>query len=219
MHVLVLRLRHDPQRREEGQDADGDVDEEDPAPRERLSERAAEHESDGRTANGDRGPDTECPGALLPLGEGGGDDRERRGRDQRGAQPLQRPEADQLAGGGCDPVEQRGAGEDDQADEEEPLPSQEVPRAPAEQQEAGEDERVRVDHPLQAGLVLEAERRLDVRQGNVHDRRVEDDHELRKADDYEYDPGIRRMAAHSAPYVSGLISPFQATSGRFSYAT
>ncbi len=72
--------------------------------------------------------------------------------------------------------------------------------------------------PLQARLA-EAERRLDVRQRDVHDRRIENDHELREADDHEYDPGIRGMAAHSAPYVSGLGSPFQASSGRSPYAT
>ena len=60
---------------------------------------------------------------------------------------------------------------------------------------------------------------LDVRQRDVHDRRVEDDHELREADDDEYDPGIRGMAAHSTPYVSGLISPFQASSAADPYAT
>src|SRR5439155_26984924 len=95
---------------------------------------------------------------------------------------------------GRDAGQERRGGEDHEPDEEEPLTSQEVARAPAEQEEAGEDERVRVDHPLQAGLG-EAERGLDVRQGDVHDRRVEDDHELRKADDDEYDPGIRGMAA------------------------
>ena len=51
---------------------------------------------------------------------------------------------------------------------------------------------------------------LDVRQRDVHDRRVEDDHELREADDHEDDPGIRGVAAHAAPCVSGLLSPFQA---------
>ena len=61
-----------------------------------------------------------------------------------------------------DAVQERGRGEDDDADEEEPLPSQQVAGAPAEQQEAGEDERVGVDHPLQARLA-EAEVFLDVR--------------------------------------------------------
>ena len=199
MRVLVLRLRDEPHCGEEGEDPDRHVDEEDPAPRERLRERAAQHEPDGGAADGDRGPDSERPRTLLALGERRRDDRERRRRDERGAETLERAEADQLSRGRRDSVEQRGGGEDDESDEEEPLPSQKVARASAEQQEAGEDERVRVDHPLQARLVLEAERRLDVRQGDVHDRRVEDDHELREADDYEYDPGIRGMAAHQSP--------------------
>src|SRR5262249_379691 len=218
VRVLVLRLGHEPERGEEGEDADRYVDEEDPAPGERLGQRAAEHQADRRAA--DRRPDRECPGPLLPLVERRRDDRGRRRRDERCAEALERAEADQHPRSLRDPVQERRCGEDDEADQEEPLPSQKVASAAAEQEKAGEDERVRVDHPLEARLA-EAEPALDVGQRDIHDRRVEDDHELRQADDYEYDPGIRGMATHSTPYdlVNGLYSPFEASSGPSSYAT
>ena len=62
--VLVARLGHEPQREEEGDDADRDVDEEDPGPGEVLDEDAAEQQADGAAADRDRGPDTE---RLRPL--------------------------------------------------------------------------------------------------------------------------------------------------------
>src|SRR5262249_14641345 len=220
VRVLALRLGHEPERREEGEDADRYVDEEDPAPGERLGQRAAEHEADRRAADRDRRPDRKCPGPLLPFVERRRDDRERCRRDERCAEALECAEADQHPRSLRDPVEERRCGEDNEADQEEPLPSQEVARAAAEQEKAGEDERVRVDHPLEACLA-ETERALDVGQRDVHDRRVENDHELREADDYEHDPGIRGMATHSTPYnlVNGLYSPFEASSGPSSYAT
>ena len=79
------------------------------------------------------------------------------------------------------------------------------PSAAAEQQEAAEHERVAVDHPLEVGLA-EVEILLDRRQGDVDDRRVEDDHELREADEDEDDPGVRGVA-HRSPIKSGRQSP------------
>ena len=95
-------------------------------------------------------------------------------------------------------VEQRRDGEDDEAEEEEPLAAEEVAGAAAEQQEAAEHERVGVHDPLQVRLA-EAEIVLDRRQRDVHDRRVEDDHELREADQDEDEPRIRCVSAHALP--------------------
>ena len=163
--VLVLRLRHEPQRCEEGEDPDRHVDEEDPAPRERLRERAAEHEADGRAADRDRGPDAERPATrsfpsanVVEMIESAAGEMSAAPRPCSARKPISIPDVVAM------PFEERRDSEDHEPDEEEPLPSQEVAHAPAEQQEAGEDERVRVDHPLQAGLG-EAERGLDVRAG------------------------------------------------------
>ena len=78
--------------------------------------------------------------------------------------------------------------------DEQALPAEQVGRAPAEQQEAAEDERVGVDDPLQARPARSARPVLDRRQRDVHDRRVEHDHELRDADEDEDEPAVDRGA-------------------------
>ena len=75
------------------------------------------------------------------------------------------------------------------ADEEDLLAPGEVAGAAAEEEEAAEDQRVGVDDPLQV-RVRHVEVLLDRRQRDVDDRRVEDDHELRQADEDEDEPGI-----------------------------
>ena len=62
-----------------------------------------------------------------------------------------------------------------------------IGQAAAEQERAAEEDGVRRDHPLQARL-REVEIRLDRRQGDVHDRDVEDDHELCGDDHRESQP-------------------------------
>src|SRR5205823_2372418 len=111
---------------EERGDADRDVDEEDPRPRERLRQPTAEHETEGRAADGDRCPDAERLRALLSLGEGRRDDRERGRRDESRAQTLQRAEADELAGARREPIQERRGREDHETDEEEPLAAEQV---------------------------------------------------------------------------------------------
>src|SRR4029077_13147296 len=78
-----------------------------------------------------------------------------------------------------------------------PLAAEQVPRAAAEQQEAAEHERVGVDDPLEIGLA-EPEILLDRGKRNVHDGRVENDHELRETDEDEDHPAVRRVA-HGTP--------------------
>ena len=53
--------------------------------------------------------------------------------------------------------------------------------------QAAERERIRVDDPLQVGAG-EVQRVLNVGQCDVHDGRVEHDHQLRGRDDHERDP-------------------------------
>src|SRR5947208_1588054 len=102
-------------------------------------------------------------------------------------------------------VEERRSREDDEADQEDPLAAEQVAGAAAEQEKAAEDERVGVDDPLQVALG-QVEVLLDRRKCDVHDRRVEDDHELREADQDEDDPGIGRVFVRRrhAPLNSSL---------------
>src|SRR6185503_3922666 len=95
--------------------ADRDVDEEDPGPVERAGERAAEQHAGRAAAAGDRAPDPEREVALLTLGEGGGEDRQRGRGEQRGAEPLEGPEGDQRTLRPGEPVEQRADTEEREA--------------------------------------------------------------------------------------------------------
>src|SRR6185312_4323253 len=73
--------------------------------------------------------------------------------------------------------------------DEQRAPAEQVGGASAEQQEAAEEQRVGVHHPGER-RVGEAEVGLDGGQRDVHDRRVEHDHELAEADDDQREPGI-----------------------------
>ena len=187
--VRRARLRHVADRQRRGGEADRHVDEEDPLPAQQVGEDAAEQQAEGAAAGRDRAPDAERLRALLALREGGGDDRERGGGDERAAEALERPGADEPALRRREPVEQRGGREDRDAREEQPAPAEQVARAAAEQQEAAEHERVGVDDPLEVGGA-EPEVGLDRRQRDVDHRRVEHDHELGEADDDEDDPAV-----------------------------
>ena len=85
----------------------------------------------------------------------------------------------------------------DEPGEEHALASDQVAGAPAEQQEAAEQQRVRVDDPLEVRFG-HLEIRLDRRQRDVHDRRVEHDHELRETDEDEDEPRIRATGGHAS---------------------
>src|SRR6201999_163776 len=71
-------------------------------------------------------------------------------------------------------AEDRGEAEGDQADDEEPAPTELVPEAAADQEQRHHREHVGLQHPLlagEAGVQLAADRG----ERDVHDRRVEED--------------------------------------------
>ena len=125
---------------------DGQVDEEDQPPVDELGEHAAEEDAERGAGAADGAPGGERLRAGRPV-EGAGDDRERGGREHRGAEAL--------AGAGG---EQRGrraghrrgegrGGEDAEAGEEHAAAAEQVGGAAAEQEQAAEDERVGRDRP------------------------------------------------------------------------
>ena len=65
--------------------------------------------------------------------------------------------------------------------------AEEVAQPAAEQEEAAEGEQVGVDDPGERRLG-EAEILADRRQGDAHDRHVEDDHQVAEAEDDERQP-------------------------------
>jgi hypothetical protein len=145
----------------------------------------------------DRGPDAHRLVPLRALLERRRDDREGGRGDQRGAEALEPAAEDQHRRGVGEPVQQGREREDDEPGEEDALAPEQVAGAAAEEQEAAERQRVGVDDPLQVALG-HVQVGLDRRQRHVHDRRVEDDHELRQADEREDEPGVDVAIRHPA---------------------
>ena len=173
---LPLGLGQVHQGRHGGGDADGDVDEEDPAPGELGREDAAEDDA-GRTAGaGDGTPDADGLG-QPDAGEGGDDDGEGGRRQEGAADALHGPgrgEPGRVLGQAAD---QAGHGEQPQPEQVDPAAPEQVGGPAAEQQEAGEGEHVGVDHPLQpGGAVVQVP--PDGGKGHVDDGHIEHDHEL-----------------------------------------
>ena len=96
---------------------------------------------------------------------------------------------------------QRRDREEHEADEEELAMAEEVAEPPAEQQEAAERQQVGVDDPRQRRLA-EAEVLADRGQGDVHDRRVEDDHEIARAEHDQREPAGAVVHLHGGFILS-----------------
>ena len=102
------------------------------------------------------------------------------GRDDGAAQALHGARDDERGLVGRQAAGQRGEREQQHPGHEDAPAPEQVGRAAAQQQEAREGQRVGVDHPLQVDGG-EAQILADRRERDVHDRDVEDDHELRQA--------------------------------------
>ncbi len=90
------RTRGDqPEGAEEDQPRDGQVHVEAPAPVDVLGQEAAEDEPEGGSGDGDGGVNPEGTPPLLRVGEGRGEDRQHRRRQQRAEEALQPAGADQ----------------------------------------------------------------------------------------------------------------------------
>ncbi len=127
------------------------------------------------------------PGPLRGGGELGDDDREDHGGLGGRARALEQARGDHGALRGREPAEQRRQREGDHAREEHPLAADQVAEPAGQEQQAAEGDEERVDHPGEVRLA-EAEIGLDRGQRDVHDRDVEDDHQLGEADDGEGRP-------------------------------
>ena len=144
---------------------------------------------------GDRTEDPERFGALLRVGERGGQEGKRGGSEECGEDALNRARGDEGVEALGGTAQSGGNGKADEADDQRSLAAEEVRQPAAEQQQAAEAERVGGHHPL-AVAVREAQRLLGRGQSDVDDRGVEDDHQLGDAQDGEYQPApvvIRRV--------------------------
>ena len=107
------------------------------------------------------------------------------------------------------PAEERGEDEEQQAGHENPPPAQQIGDRAGREQQRGERQRVRVDDPLQI-LEARAQVALDARQGDVHDRDVEQQHEDRQAHHQQRPP----FRCHGSTVRNAVLTP----SGRCSAA-
>ena len=167
-------------------DADGDVDEEDPVPAQVLREQPAGEGADRERERRDARPDADGHPPFLRR-EGGSDDRERRRVHQRRADALHDARHDQHVSGVREPAPQRGGGEDEDADHEDQAAAVGVGELAADQHQRREAERVARDDPLQLGEIC-SDVRLDRRQRHVHNGVVQHDHEEAERDGGERPP-------------------------------
>ena len=124
---------------------------------------------------------------ALVGGEDGGDDRQRRGHDERAADAHEGAGGDQHLRRGGERGQAGAEAEDGEADREAALAAEAVAERAGGEQQAGEDEHVGVDDPLQLGAG--APRSLLERgERDVEDGVVEPDHEQRRGEDDEHPP-------------------------------
>ena len=112
----------------------------------------------------------------MPL-EGGHDDRERGGREQRRAETLTRPSGEESLRRAGHRGRERRDREDREAGQEHPTPTEEIGGAASEEEQAAENKRVARDRPADVGAG-QMKVTGEARQRDVHGGDVEDHHQL-----------------------------------------
>ena len=165
--------------------ADRHVDEQHPSPGRPLGEQTPEDQADGAATDRHGGVPADRADALLSVLEHGHEQRQRRGRSQCSANPLQRACSQEPAAPWGHTAEEGRGGEERDAGDEHATATEQVTCAGAEEQEAAEGQRVRGDDPREVRR-REVECAGDVGQRDVHDGGVEHDHQLDGKDDREH---------------------------------
>ncbi|CPU66473.1 Uncharacterised protein [Mycobacteroides abscessus] len=168
--------------------ADGDVDEEDPRPRERRRDPAARQGAHRGGAGDDGAPHPERRGPVLAA-ERRVHGRQRRGQDRGRAEALGEPPDDERAAVVGRGGEQRPGEEDDDARHEEPSSPEPVAETARREQQRGQHDGVRGADPLRLAQP-EVQVGDDVRDGDCDDRPVDDDHRQRDRQDDERAPPV-----------------------------
>ena len=173
--VLAQEAQPEDQRGE----PDRDVDEEDPAPADRVRDEAAEHRPEGRRGECRHHHDRRRPGPFDRR-EGAEQHRDADRREHPASDALEHAEPDELADRLGQPAQDRSADEQDERGEEQPLGAEAITQPPAGRDPHRHRQRVAEDDPLdRLGLQFRADRA----QGDVDDRRVEDVEEQRGHED------------------------------------
>jgi hypothetical protein len=127
-------------------------------------------------------------GPLRSVGEAGVDHSECGRGQHRAAETLRGTGADQDLRCGRQAGGQARQGEQAEPGDQHAALAEQIRRAAAQQHKTGERQHVTIDYPGQPG-VGESEIALHRRQRDVHDRHVQDDHELASAHQREDQPG------------------------------
>jgi hypothetical protein len=187
--------REQAQRERVDEHADREVDEEDPVPAEDVGQDPAREDADHAPAGQDEAEDAHRLRAVRLLGEERHEQRQRDRRDDGAADALYRPRRDEQPLRGREAAAEGREREDGDADQEEAAVPEQVAEPATEEQEAAEGQQVRVHHPGERRL-REAEVVADRRQGDVHDRAVEDDHQVAEAEHVEREPAHAGVECH-----------------------
>src|SRR5579875_323031 len=164
----------------DGDHADHEVDQEDRPPPDPVHEDAAEDGTRGGGGPGAGGPGGDRAGPLGGLGVGVGDQRQGGGHQQRRAQALDDPPGHQHGEGRREAADQGPGDKDRGAVAEGAFAAAPVRQGAAGKQQCRENNVVAVHDPLQVGG-RGTEAASDSGQGDVDDRRVQDDGEEAEA--------------------------------------
>lgn len=174
--------------RAEQQGRDGQIDEEDGAPREVLQQEASEEGADRRSCHERAAPDGDRSGALRLVGEEAADQREGRGHQGRGRQSQRAARCDQPPARRCQTRQKRRGSERGGSPEEEAAASDAVPERTGGHEKRSDREAVDVDDPEKlVGGRQEIRRQLGHRQ--VKHGHVDGDQEGGQGEDGQADPG------------------------------
>ena len=177
----VAHLVQEAEPEDEGQHAEGQVDEEHPAPA-HLDQQPADGRAEGRRRAPDGRPQADG-GPFALRTEGGQQQSERGGQHERAAARLQHPGPDEEAERGSDGAQRRGGGEHGQPEEEGPLAPGPVGPAPGRDEGGREDDRVGAQHPRKRAQALAVVSGRDAGEGDVDDEEVERGQEHAGQDD------------------------------------
>ena len=156
-------------------------------PAQRIGEHAAEEHADASAARHDEAEKAHGPRPVAGFGEERHDQRQRHGRHDRPAQALHCAGDDQHRLRHRQPAGERRQREQRDADQKKPALAVKVAEPAAKEQEAAEGQHVGIDHPDQRRLG-EAEVDADRWQRDIHDGRVEDDHQVAEAEHHQGEP-------------------------------
>src|SRR6266851_4253372 len=171
---------------------DRDVEVEDVLPADVTGQQAARDQAHGRAARRDGTPGAERFVALRTLREDVHHDRQRSRKHDRRPQSLDAAHHDQESVGRRQRAGERRGGKEREADHHHAPTPEQVRSSAAEQQESSEREPVRGDNPLQVRLA-EVQLATDRRQSHVHDRQVDDRHEVRDREHGERAPAMHTL--------------------------